>query len=160
MNLYEIREQIEMLINAGTDPETGELTIDPAELEALEIAREDKIEQLALYVKNLDAEAAAIKAEVDNLTARKRAAENKAARIREAVARELDGEKFKTARVAITYRSSAAVEVDVEEFDFNDLRFVRIKDPEPDKKAIADALKAGEVIPGAALVQRTSMTIK
>lgn len=165
MTLYEIREQIDMLINASTDSETGELLIDPAELEALEIAREDKIEQLALYVKNLNAEAAAIKTEVDNLTVRMRSAKNKADRIRDAIAQELGGEKFSSARVSISYRNSTAVELDDCGFitwamSNGKSEYLRQKPPEPDKKAITDALKAGEEIPGAELVTRTSITIK
>lgn len=162
MTLYEIDTEFARLIEAGTDPETGELVIDPAALEALQLAREEKLENIALYYKNLNAEAAAIKAEAEALTARRKALEGRAERMKRVLSEALAGEKFSTPRVAVTFRSSAAVEIDAGTFfqSPTSKSYLRYRDPEPDKKAIAEALKAGEDIPGAALVQRQSMTIK
>ena len=82
MNLYDIDRQIQELIENCVDPETGELTIDTAALDALQMEREAKIENLACYVKNLTADAKKIKAEEEALAQRRKAAENKAERLK------------------------------------------------------------------------------
>ena len=75
-NLYELTAQIENF-ELEVDEETGEIT-NLDELDALQMERDEKIENIALWVKNLTADAAAIKAEAQNLTKRQKAAENKA----------------------------------------------------------------------------------
>ena len=161
MKLYEINAELEALLEQ-VDPETGELTCDTKALAALMIAREEKLEGLALYVKNMDAEAAAIKAEEQTLAARRKALEKKAERTRDFLRESLAGETIKTARVAVTYRASNAVELAPEFMEWalvND-RYLRHEQPKPDKMALMAALKAGESIPGAELVERINMTIK
>lgn len=78
-SLYEINAQIEQAWNAAVDPETGEIISEEAAqaVEQLTMAREDKIENLALYYKNLAAEAEALKNEKLALAARQSAAEKK-----------------------------------------------------------------------------------
>jgi hypothetical protein len=44
--------------------------------------------------------------------------------------------------------------------DESNERFLRYKDPEADKTAIKNALKAGETVPGAELVSKTNMILK
>ena len=162
MTLYEINAELEKLIANSIDPETGELMIDPEQIDALNMARDEKIEQTALYIKNLKAEADAIKTEIDNLKARHDAAKNKAERLTAYIKDLLAGEKFQTAKVAISYRSTASVEINPDVFFARAAngKYFRVKDPEADKKAIAAAIKAGETIEGAELVSKTSMTIK
>ena len=86
MNLYEINSQIKRILdngfNGSIDPETGEI-IDEGEhdLETLEILRQDKLEGIALYIKNLNALADDIKAEEKSLAERRKAAEAKAERL-------------------------------------------------------------------------------
>jgi hypothetical protein len=74
----------------------------------------------------------------------------------------LNGEKFKTARLSVSYRTSKAVEVDNEFLKWamsNGEQYLRYKEPEVDKTAVKEALEKGEV-PHAALVERVSVTIK
>ena len=161
MTLYEINAQLEELIANSVDPETGELVIDPAALDDLNLEREEKVEGIALYIKDLKATAAAIKAEMDNLKARYDSAKNKAERLTDYLKENLHGEKFSTPKVAISYRNSTSVEINPGIFftPANE-KYFRLKDPEADKKAIADAIKAGETIEGAELISKQSMTIK
>ena len=162
MTLYEINAELDALISKSIDPETGELIIDPEQIDALSMERDKKIENIGCYIKNLKAEAAAIKAEMDNLKARYDAAKNKAERLTNYLKDNLNGEKFQTAKVAISYRNSTAVEIDPDVFFARSAngKYFRVRDPEADKTAIKDALKAGETIEGAALVTNTSLTIK
>ena len=157
MNLYELNRAIADF-DLEIDEETGEV-LNLAGLDALELERDEKIENIALWVKNLTAEAAAIKAEVQNLTKRQKAAENKAERLKDYLMDNLAGEKFKTPKVAISYRTSEAVEITDE--DLIPEEFLAIKtEYKPDKKAIKDELKAGGEVEGAELVKRTSLQIK
>ena len=106
------------------------------------------------------AECKAIKAEEDALAKRRKAGENKAERLKAYLDYVLGGENFKTSRVAVTHKKSQAVELGETFMQTATDEFLRFKDPEPNKTAIMAALKAGIVVPGAQLVERTSTTIK
>jgi len=163
MTLYEIDGRISDLIENGTDPETGELTVDIEALNALQMEREQKLENIALYLKNITAEAAAIKAESDALTERRRVLERKADKMRELLTTGLAGEKFTTPRVSVTFRKSKALELDEEKFlswAAEYPQFTRRKDPEPDKVTIKEGLKQGMTIPGAEIVEKMNIIVK
>lgn len=158
MKLYEIDEAIYSLI----DPETGEIT-DFEAFEGLQLARAEKCENIALYYKNLTAEAVAIKAEETKLAERRKTVENKAARLLEYLKTALNGEKFETPRVKCAYRKAQSVEVD-ERFmtwalnNANDL--LAFKEPTPNKTKIKEAIKSGRDIVGAKLVDGLSLNVK
>lgn len=160
MTLYSINAALEELLNQ-VDPETGELTCDLDQLDALMMERDEKLEGLALYCKNADAEAKAIREEEKALAERRRSLENKAERAKGFLAEQLAGEKFSTPKVVVSYRKSEQVEVSSAFFtDESNERFLRFKDPEADKTAIKAALKNGETVPGAELVSKMNMSIK
>ncbi len=160
MKLYEINEQIEALLN-DVDPETGEINFDPAALDELMLAREEKLESIALAIKNIAADVNAIAQEIRTLTERKRVLENKAESIKGYLQNALAGSKFSTPKVAISYRNTKSVEINEAKFWDNPVpaQFIREK-KEPDKTAIRDALENGVKIPGAEIVTKTSMTVK
>lgn len=163
MKIYEIDREIAALLDGGIDEETGELLVDTEALEELQMAREEKVENLALAVKNLTAEAHAIRDEEEALAKRRKQTESKADRARQYLAFILAGEKFKTPRVAVGYRKSTRLELAqnfVEWAQAYDETLLRYKLPEPDKVTITARLKAGEEIPGASLVESQSITIK
>lgn len=114
MKLYEIDAKIAAIIDGMTvDEETGEVILDTEALEALQMARAEKLEGAALAVKNLEAEAAAIEAEEKKLAARKTAAKNRAKSIREWIAYNIGTEKLVTPRVSMSVRpgtSSAKID--------------------------------------------------
>lgn len=78
-SLYEINSQIEQAWGAAVDPDTGEIINEEAlqALDGLTMQREEKLENLALFYKNLSAEAEALKAEKMRLAARQAAAEKR-----------------------------------------------------------------------------------
>lgn len=163
MKLYEIDRALEEALEKAFDPETGEILNEDAfaDLEALEAARVDKLEACAIMVKQFTADAEAIKAEIKALTQRARVASNKADSLKTYMERSIaPGEALKTPRVAIGWRRSEAVE-------FDDTLDVRALPPEftkttiePNKTAIKAALKQGDEIPGAYLVERQNLQIK
>lgn len=153
MKLYEIDQAIMDCI----DMETGEI-INEELLNDLQMDRDAKIENVALWIKELKAEAEALKAEKLAFAERQRVAENKMESLKKWLAYALNGEKFKTVRASVTFRTTDKVEVaDIYKLDENYLRY---KEPEADKDAIKKAIKAGQEVAGATLVSSTSVIIK
>lgn len=158
MNLFEINAKLMNAFESCIDPETGEIIGDTSVLDELQMERDTKIENTALLIKNLRAEAKALKEEEDRFAKRRRTCENRAKWLSNYLSDNLHGEKFKTLRTQITFRETESIEVtDVWELP-EDLR--RYKDPEPDKALIKAAIKAGQQVKGAELVKKLSMTIK
>lgn len=156
MNLYEIEEAI----MACVDTETGEI-IDEEQLDKLSMERDEKIENIALWIKNLNAEAAAYKAEKQAFDARQKAAENKAASLKKYLSGYLAGNAYQSAKVAISFRRSESVQInDINTIAEFDTRYVKYAEPTADKTAIKKALKEGIMIPGAALVESRNIQIK
>lgn len=163
MTIYEIDREIENLLFNAVDDETGEVLVDTDLLESLQMAKDQKIENLALAVKNLTAEAKAIKAEEDALAKRRKSAESSAERAKRYLEYVLSGEKYKSAKVAVSYRKSESVKFDPDFINWAILSapdLLRTKDPEPDKVKIKEELKRGTVIPHAELVENNSIQIK
>ena len=153
MTLYEIDQAIMDCI----DSETGDI-IDAELLDNLQMERTEKIENVACWIKELKAEAEALKAEKMAFAERQRVAENKAESLKNWLAYVLNGEKFKTTRASVTFRATEKVEIaDIMQLDEN---FLRYKEPEADKTAIKEAIKAGQEVAGATLVSSTSVIIK
>jgi len=158
MNIYEIDDAITSLV----DPETGEIR-DFDAFQDLQMQRGDKIENMALWVKDLDADAKALREEENALAERRRAAEGKAARLKQYLAQILSGEKFTTPRAAISWRKSAAVELDSEFLSWarvHAMDLLRFNDPVPDKTAIKELLKSGHPVEHAQLVETQNIQIK
>lgn len=152
-SLYEINEQILECV----DMETGEI-VDEQMLDMLELARSEKIENIALWIKNLAADAKAYGDEKKNFAAKETAAKNKAESLKSYLQSALAGEKFKTQRVTISYRKSVSVECkDVNSVDDDYLRFA---DPELNKAKIKDAIKQGIEVKDCSLVEGQNMQIK
>ena len=139
------------------DEETGEI-LNAEELDALEIERDEKIENIALWIKNLTSDAEAYKKEKDNFAKKEQAAKKKVESLKEYLRWNLDGEKFKTDRVTISWRRSEAVEV-IDQEKIPKGWFVD-QEPKLDKAGIKAALKDGEEIPGVILKENNSIQIK
>ena len=164
MNLYEIDKAIEAVYDNAVD-ENGEISEEAIrQLEELNLARETKIENVALWHKNLLAEVNAIRAEIDNLAARKKSLERKMEWQKQYLEYALDGNKFETPKVAISYRKSTTVEFgDIDKFvaDHKGEEFIKVRtDYSPDKVLIKDLLKKGEQIEGVQLVEHLNMQVK
>ena len=154
MNLFELNQAVRDF-ELEIDEETGEI-LNADALDSLELERDTKIENIALWIKNLKAEAEAVKKQKEAFYSREKALTNKAERLKEYLANNLRGEKFKTERVVLSWRKSQAVEVDD---NFSDERFIKYE-PKISKSEIKDALKSGEIIEGARLVENNSLQIK
>lgn len=158
LKLYEIPTEIDALI----DPDTGEIT-DADKLTELVNRFNNGVEWLALEVKNSLAEAEALKKEKDAFAQREKVASNRAKNLKNYLTYLLNGEKFKTDKVAISWRRSEQVQVDEENFlpwakEHN--AYLRWKEPEVDKTALKEAFKQGIEVPYAELVENQSIQIK
>lgn len=164
LKLYELDWIISSVINQGFvfDEETGEILFDADSLEALEAAREAKLEGCAIVIKNLEAEVAAFKAEEKALAERRQVKERAAESMRRYLANSMlaAGEaKLETTRCAVSFRKSESVEVfDAEKLPA-DLCTVK-QTVSPDKAAIKKLLKAGEAVEGAQLIVKQNIQVK
>lgn len=164
MKLYELRDALQTVLDGGFvfDSETGEVTFDADNLEALEMEFNDKLEACGIYIKNLEAEASAIKAEMDNLKARYDRINAKSERMRDYLLYNMEQTgttKMETSKVALSTRSTSKVEI-TDELGLPK-EYWRIKETAtPDKTAIKKALNAGESVKGAMLVKSKSLSIK
>lgn len=161
MTIYEIDARMAGLI----DPETGEL-LDYEAFASLQMEREAKIENMALWYKDLTAEAKAIREEEKALAERRKSAENKAERLKGYLDEALAGESYKSAKVAVSYRRSKAVELADESAVINELESSGRGDciyytaPRVNKVALARLLKDGGAVPGAELVERNNIQVR
>ena len=160
--LYEIDNEILSCV----DMETGEI-LDTEKLDALQMEREAKLEGVALWIKDMKAEAAAVKEEADKLTARKKALENKMEGLKAWLLMALNGEKLNTPRCKVYQTHNQRVVIDdekalVDMFMASPFRekFLRIKDPEIDKNALKDSMKQGYEYEFAHLEETESVVIK
>lgn len=143
MSIYDIDAAIVALV----DDETGEVTDEQA-FDALQMERDTKVENIGLYYKDLTAEAKAIKEEEAALAARRKAAENKAERLKNLLAYALKGDRFATPRLKVSYRKSQTVEVAAGFADWakhNHPDLLTYADPKPNKTEIKKAIQAGAV---------------
>ena len=160
MTLYEIAQEMASLI----DPETGELR-DYEAFEALSLEREEKIDNVAKWIIDLEAESKAVKERADKLNERAQNAKKRAQRLREFLQEYLNGEKRKTADYVISYRWTESVEISDEDRTIawlmeNDDDALTYAQPKISKTAVKELIKSGLVVPGAELVERQSMSIK
>lgn len=158
-SLYQIDKEI---LNC-VDEETGEI-IDVEKLQQLQCNRQKKIESIGLWFKNLISEAQAIKTEIDVLTERKKKAESKAEQLKKLLETVLDGTKFESSKILMSYRKSSSTEV-TDDFvkwasENNHNEYLTYKEPTPNKTAIKDAILSGKDIPYAVLKEKTNLCIK
>jgi vacuolar-type H+-ATPase subunit I/STV1 len=152
-SLYEINEAILSCI----DLESGEI-IDEAALEALQMQRDEKLENVGLWIKNLAAESSAMAAEIKALTDRKRAKENKTESLMEYLRSALHGERFDTPRISVSWRKSEVVNIE-DGAILPDEYLVPVA-PRADKTLLKKALKEGAEICGVELISKQNIQIK
>lgn len=161
MKLYEIDREIEACI----DWDTGEI-LDTERLDALQMERTAKLEGVACWIKNLTADAKAIREEEKVLAERRRQAEKKVENLSKWLTNALQGEKLSTAKVTVSFRRSQALDV-INERDFLDWAFENGRDdlftyqePKVNAEAVKKAIKDGLDVPYARIEERMKLQIK
>ena len=162
MTLYEINEALRNALQT-IDPDTGEIT---ADLDELSIQRSEKIEGIALSIKEDLALAEAIKHEADTMLERAKVIKNRAEWKKRYLTNALthdDGmEKYQSARVSIGWRKSTKVDIQNEDlFCAEHPNYcVTLTEVRPDRKLIEKDIKQGCNITGAVLVEKQNLQIK
>lgn len=153
MNLFEIERQIMSCV----DMETEEI-IDTEKLDQLTIERDTKIENIACWIKNLSAEAAALKEQKQAFADRQKAAENKMESLKKYLATHLNGQKFSTEKVAVSFRKTSSV--NVTDMSLVPEEYLKYAEPTVDKTAVKNAIKSGVAVPGTEIAEGQSISIK
>ena len=152
-NLYEINEAIMNTI----DLETGEI-VDFEAFENLQMERTEKLENIALWYKNLQSEAEALKAEEKAFADRRKSAESKAESLKNYLNSALNGQPFKTVKASVSFRKSKSLQIIDESVIPKE--YFKIPDPVVSKTDITNDIKNGKEIPGVELKENLNISIK
>lgn len=166
--LWNIDKDLELLIEQGfdeetVDPETGEIMGVEERLNALEMSREEKIDNVASYIKRKVYQAKIIRDEEKSFAERRKGHEKNAERLTKYLSDSLQkfGDMvFESARNRITFRKSSGVEIDK---DANiPMEYCReVIKYEPDKDKLKAAIESGAEIPGVTVYKdRQNIQIK
>lgn len=163
MKLYELSQNFrnlqQVLENAGEDENLKELVINS--MKELECDLSTKVENIVRLIKNLQAEVEALKAEEKRLAKERKIRENKIENLQGYLFDTISGLEKREVKggiftVSIKKNPPKAV---VEELNAIPKQFI-VNTPSVDKKMLKEALKNGEIIEGAKLVQEESLKIR
>lgn len=169
MKLYEVNQLIESIFEQLVDPETGEIVENEsllAQLDSLQMERSRILEYLAKLVLNTRSQMAALKEEEKRLKERRASLERKDTRLMEILDRECAGEKTDCGVATICYRKTTRVEVGDDATAVSWLmkhghsQCYKVPAPEISKSEVKKLLAAGTEIPGVALVQDYSCSLR
>ncbi len=159
MKLYELAQNYAELLEMAEEMESDAL-VDT--LSALQDAIEDKAENIAKLVKNLEADAKIIKEEEQRLTERRRAIEAKIERLKTYLQEQLETagiEKVKRPTITVAIQANPP-SVDVIDETAIPSDFLIPQAPKLDKRSILERLKKGESVPGVTLKQTKGVRIR
>ena len=164
MKLYDINTEIhtvQMMLEEWAQEHEGDITDFPLNdnLAGITMDRETKLLSIACVIKDYEADADAMAAEIKKMADRKKSVQSKADSMRQWLERNLtEGEKLHDSRADIGWRKSTVLDMTCEPESLPDyLQTVLIT---ANKNNIKDCLKRGESIPGCSLVTRQNMQIK
>ena len=161
MTLYELTNDYMMLLEMAEDPDTDPQAFADT-LDGIEGAIEDKADGYARVIRQLTADAEALKEETERLTARRKSIESNVQRMKDALqsAMVTTGKtKFKTKLFSFGIRKNPASVVIDDEASVPD-QFLIPQEPKIDKRAIKEMLKDGRLYQWAHLEQSESLTIR
>lgn len=160
-------DRIHAVLENAYDPETGELLIPEEDLfEEIQNIHDDHeviLDSVTCELKDLLAEASAVKAEKMKLAARQSQLEKRAERMKRLLFWLLQGEKWKNARHTISYRKSSELVLDDDFIPWAEVNapgLLRFKEPEPMKDEIKMAIKNGTFFDHAHLEEKINIQIK
>ena len=128
--------------------------------------RADILQYLAKVVLDTRADVSALKAEEKRLRERRAALERRDENLMDILDRECDGEKTDCGVATICYRKTTKVDIEDNTTAMDWLikngymDFIRYAEPEISKNDVKKLLSSGSEIPGAALVQDMSCSLK
>lgn len=165
MNLFALSHQYQAAFDAAIDPDTGEILADTSALDALADALDAKALAVAAHVRNLEAEAEAVKVAAKQMQDRAARITRQADHWRQYLTDNLllaGITEVKDARmqVRVKHNPPSVRVLDQQAIPPAFLRYPEPPAPQPDKTAIKAALQAGGIVPGVQLVRTTKVEIK
>lgn len=171
MKLYEINAEILRLTDQiEFDEETGEILCDIDAIYdaigALQMEKKSILEYLAKIVLNLRAEAAAVKTEEQRLKERREKLSRKEERLMKILDRECAGEKTDLGVATFSYRKTSHVDVSDAAKAIRWLKrnkhldCFRVPAPEVAKTEVKKLINAGTNVPGCAVVEDYSCSLR
>lgn len=170
MKLYEVNAAIqELLLMLEPDPETGEVAATDDIIEQLghlEMERSAILEYLAKVVLDTRAGVDAMKNEERRLKERRQVLERKDERLMQILDRECAGQKTDCGVATICYRKTTRVEVSDDQSAITWLKengydsCYKQPAPEVSKSEVKKLLQAGTDVPGIALIQDLSCSLR
>lgn len=164
MKLYEINQHyLDVLENGFSfDEETGEILFDKENLDQLEGAFEEKVDNIACYIKDLEGLKSAIDQEAKSLAERKKQTQTKIDNLKQYLLDSLtmrDLNKYETPRNKLSTRKSTSVKVTNENLIKAEY-FTEKVERKLDKKTLLKDLKDGAEIEGAELQVKQNLQLK
>ncbi|MDO6634114.1 siphovirus Gp157 family protein [Bacillus thuringiensis] len=160
MKLYELTSnfnQLQQMIEDGADPAAIQDT-----LQAIEEAFDEKVQGAALLVRNIDAQAEAIKVEEKRLADRRKAFENNVKGIKEYLYQQMvavDKRRIKGTLATVGIQKNPA-SLNIASDAVIPPEFMIPQEPKIDKKALLAAIKDGMQWDGITLKQGESVRIR
>lgn len=159
--------EIDQAILGLFDPETGDLLDeDGIEFELLQMEREDKIKNTALYFRQLTGEAKVLADEIAGLQKKKKVTENKMRWLKYLLNEALQGQKFHHPLVDVSYRKSTYLDITNENAviafcqESGHLDCLKQKPIEISTSDITRLIKEGVEVPGAQIAERYNLGVK
>lgn len=163
--LYKLNDEyFKVLSEIESDEETGEILNEDKLHELLDLKQNinEKLENISLYIKNLDAEAKAINNEQKNLDKRKKQKQNKSEWLKQYLIEQMQrlGQKdFETAKTRLRVSTRPKTFIDDESLIpkeyFNEKTTYTVS-----LSRIKEAIENGETVAGARLIDNPSINIK
>ncbi len=157
MNLYELSLAFQEVQNMDLDPEVMKDTLD-----SIEDAIENKAENIAKLIRNLESDVAAYKEEEDRLKTKRQATENKVKWLKTYLEdnMKLTGKtKFKSGMFNFSIQKNPA-SVNITDEKAIPEEFLIQQPPKVDKTSLKEILKRGIEVPGAELKQTEGLRIR
>ena len=157
MNLYELSVAFQEVQNMELDPEVMKDTLD-----SINDAIENKAENIAKLIRNLESDVSAYKEEEDRLKTKRQATENKVKWLKTYLEdnMKLTGKtKFKSGMFNFSIQKNPA-SVNITDERIIPEEFLVQQPPKVDKTSLKEALKNGIEIPGAELKQTEGLRIR
>ena len=162
MTLYQLDAEFEKLVEASegrmVNTETGEL-YDREKVDALDMERDQKRENICFLIKNLTAELKAVGDEKKKFADRESAIKNKLGWWKNYLQLSLNGEKFKTPKIQAYYGNSTSAVFDGKPENCP-AEYLEQQPPKLLTDKARKAMLAGEEIPGWHLEKKSYIVVK
>lgn len=157
MNLYELSLAFQDVQNMDLDPEVMKDTLD-----SIEDAIENKAENIAKLIRNLESDVSAFKEEEDRLKTKRQSTENKVKWLKTYLEDNMkltEKTKFKSGMFNFSIQKNPA-SVNITDEKAIPEEFLIQQPPKVDKTSLKEILKRGIEVPGAELKQTEGLRIR